>query len=168
MLKAVIFDLGNTLIHQQIDNDTTLDNLQLELYPNAKETLKAIWPEYRLGLLTNTETSTARNVTKALEKLGIGKYFSCVVTSVDVSLRKPDPRIFVYVMNELGVDPSEAIMVGNDMDADITGANAVGMRTVFFSLQDDDWRRRRHSDILPDYSVKDLSELPAILAGIDN
>jgi putative hydrolase of the HAD superfamily len=53
-----------------------------------------------------------------------------VVFSYQVGFRKPDPRIFSRALDALGVDPSDAIFVGDGGSDEHRGARAVGMKTV--------------------------------------
>jgi putative hydrolase of the HAD superfamily len=47
-------------------------------------------------------------------------------------LRKPRPEIFTHTLAALGVDPSEALHIGDTPAADVVGARDVGMRAVHF------------------------------------
>jgi putative hydrolase of the HAD superfamily len=53
-----------------------------------------------------------------------------VVSSADVGLRKPDPRIFELALERLDVAPSQAVHVGDHYYADMVGAGSVGMVPV--------------------------------------
>jgi FMN phosphatase YigB (HAD superfamily) len=46
---------------------------------------------------------------------------------------KPHPEIFHYALRKIGVDASDAMFVGDDVDTDIVGGNRVGMRTALLS-----------------------------------
>ncbi|MBN1963240.1 MAG: HAD-IA family hydrolase [Anaerolineae bacterium] len=87
--------------------------------------------------------------------------FDCRVSSADVGYLKPHPAIFTYALNCLGVLAEEAIFVGDNLEADVVGAQGVGMRAV--------WRKRPDAAplvggmIAPDATISDLDELPAVL-----
>jgi HAD superfamily hydrolase (TIGR01662 family) len=163
MLKAVVFDLGNTLIQQQIDRRRPLDRMNLQLLPGAVQTLEALRPRLKLGLLSNTVQSTSRQVALALEKLGIAHFFDYILTSVDAGIRKPDPQIFHSILKHLAVRPEDTLMVGNDIKWDIAGAKEIGMHTVFFSLKPQDWKQKWASGIIPDYEISALFDLLSIV-----
>jgi HAD superfamily hydrolase (TIGR01509 family) len=58
------------------------------------------------------------------------------IFSAEVSLAKPDPRIYHLILDKLGVEASQAIFV-DDFQANVDAANALGMHGVSFknSLQ---------------------------------
>jgi len=53
-----------------------------------------------------------------------------IVISEEVDIEKPDKRVFQVALDELGVEAENAVMVGNRIDADIVGANRIGMKRV--------------------------------------
>jgi putative hydrolase of the HAD superfamily len=62
-----------------------------------------------------------------LDRIGLGGFFSTVVTSASAGAVKPDPAIFRLALDRLGVVPARALHVG-DESADEEGARAAGMR----------------------------------------
>ena len=166
MLKAIIFDLGNTIIKQQLDTELTIDQLPFELLPGASKVLKILKNNYKLAILSNTIKSKAIHINIALKRVKLNKIFSIITTSVDEKIRKPDPKIFTNILKKLEVYSIEAIMIGNDIDADIGGAKNAGMKTVFYSPLQEDWDKKNSSYIIPDYEISDLSELIRITQDI--
>jgi putative hydrolase of the HAD superfamily len=81
------------------------------------------------GIVTN---GTAAQHEK-LAALGIAGRSPCVVVSEDVGLRKPDPAIFALAARQLGVEPADALFVGDHPAHDIVGAAAAGMRTAWLA-----------------------------------
>jgi putative hydrolase of the HAD superfamily len=64
-----------------------------------------------------------------LARLGVAQLLDVIVMSGDVGARKPDPAIFRYALEQLGVAPEHALMVGDSVPNDIAGAKAIGMKT---------------------------------------
>ncbi|MBW7915772.1 MAG: HAD family hydrolase [Trueperaceae bacterium] len=83
----------------------------------------------KLALLTNGPDDMQR---AALAALGFEGHFRAVLVSGDrdVAARKPAPRIFSLACTALEVTPEEAVMVGDDLDADVAGALDFGMGAV--------------------------------------
>lgn len=79
----------------------------------------------KLGVCTNKSTFGAR---KLLDALDLTRHFKCV-TGGDGPARKPDPAHIHAVLNELGVAPADAVMVGDSI-YDIKAAKAAGVRSV--------------------------------------
>jgi putative hydrolase of the HAD superfamily len=80
----------------------------------------------RLGLISNWDG----RLVGLMNGLGLSELLDAVVSSADVGLHKPDPRIFELACERLGVTPSDAAHVGDHQYADIIGAEAVGMVPV--------------------------------------
>lgn len=100
-----------------------------QLYPDTCETLDALRNEkFKMGLISNAKSDWA--VRAILEKTGIEEYFSTIVTSASIRIRKPRPEIFARALADLGVKPAETVFVGDSMEADISGARSFGMRPI--------------------------------------
>jgi putative hydrolase of the HAD superfamily len=163
MVRAVIFDLGNTLIYQEPDIEKPIDQLPFVPTPDASAVLHDLAARYRLAIISNMTTSRESNVRRALESVGWNEIISTVVTSVDIGCRKPSKEIFVAALDSLGVSPAGAIMIGNDVVADMGGAARADIGNIFYSCNEDDWIALRASDIAPDYTARKLSEVVPII-----
>jgi putative hydrolase of the HAD superfamily len=115
---------------------------------------------YRMGLISNAGDD--QDVQQLASRFGIAPYFDFILTSAACSYRKPHRRIFELALSNWYFLPSEAVMVGDNLDADIRGAKSVGLFAV--------WIHRRAGErtddppsIQPDASLSSLSELPALL-----
>jgi putative hydrolase of the HAD superfamily len=97
------------------------------LYPEAIETVEALRDRgYRTGLISNWDDRLAG----ILEGLGLADLLEPMIVSCDVGVEKPDPRIFRIALDRAQVAPERALMVGDNREADIEGARAVGMNAV--------------------------------------
>lgn len=85
---------------------------------------------YLLGLISNGKTPFQEHNFQAL---GLAEYFSTVLVSEAVALRKPDAAIFQLACEKLKVQAEQCIFVGDNENADIQGAKAVGMKSIFFN-----------------------------------
>jgi putative hydrolase of the HAD superfamily len=61
------------------------------------------------------------------------KYFKNIFISEEIGCNKPNPGIFEFALNHLSALKSETIMIGDDWDADILGAQQFGMKSIYFS-----------------------------------
>ncbi|OGO52276.1 MAG: hypothetical protein A2148_01160 [Chloroflexi bacterium RBG_16_68_14] len=126
------------------------------LFDDAIETLEALRRQgYRLACVTN-RVFGGPGFTQEVEEFGLDQLFDAMVVSCDVGYMKPHPKIFQHALEGLGIEPQEAVMVGDSLRADVAGAQALGMATV--------WRRypnvREQVDgVLPDYVVDALRQL---------
>ena len=89
----------------------------------------------KLGLITNAATPMwSRDI--ELEAVGILTYFSdCRISAVDVGYLKPHPMIFQHALDRLDAAPSEVVFVGDNPEADVLGAQNVGMKAVLRAVR---------------------------------
>ncbi len=98
------------------------------LAPHAREVLAVLKARgYRLAVVSNWDAT----LPEILEVVGLGRYFDHLSVSALSGYAKPDPRLFREALEALGVSPEEAVHVG-DAEADLLGAEAVGMRALLF------------------------------------
>jgi HAD superfamily hydrolase (TIGR01509 family) len=115
----------------------------------------------RVGIISNSEG----NLAALIDELGWRDLFPVVADSGRLGFDKPDPRIFRWTCEQLGVRPEETIHVGDSWPADVAGALAVGMRAIHFASE-------RLGAVAPERGVafaRDASEVRAALRawGID-
>ena len=84
----------------------------------------------KTGLVANSWPEPARLLRADVEAFGLAELLDVIVFSEEVGFRKPQPEIFLHALEELGVDPIDAMFVGDRLDTDVRGAAAVGMATV--------------------------------------
>jgi putative hydrolase of the HAD superfamily len=76
-----------------------------------------------LGLISNVD----RDITPLYQELGLPTWLKLMVTSQGTGFSKPHPGIFQAALKQAGVEPSEAIYVGDQYQYDVVGANGAGM-----------------------------------------
>jgi len=79
-----------------------------------------------LGLISNVD----HDITAMLNELGLPSWLDIVVTSLDSGFNKPRPEIFQEALKRAGVQPSEAVYVGDQYQVDCVGANQAGIRGI--------------------------------------
>lgn len=114
----------------------------------------------RLALICNTGRTPGSMLRSVLDHLGLKNYLRALSFSDEVGLRKPHPEIFSRTLAALGVVPTEAVHVGDDVTTDIAGALGVGMRAIHLCHPGGVSGR---SDGAP--SISRLADLPAVLFG---
>lgn len=101
----------------------------MNLFPGARFTIVELLRRgIKLGILSD---APALQAWTRLAELGLHHYFDAVVTLDDTGKRKPEPEPFRLILKKLGVEPTEAIMVGDWAERDMEGARRVGMKTAF-------------------------------------
>jgi len=81
-----------------------------------------------MGIVSNGQRVFSEH---ELRHLGLRGYFDVLVFSSDLGFKKPDPRIFVYALEKLGVDPENALFIGDSYRNDILAPRAIGMHSMF-------------------------------------
>jgi putative hydrolase of the HAD superfamily len=84
----------------------------------------------KTGIVANAWPEPGRLLRRDAEELGVAARMDVMVFSTDIGVRKPDPAIFLRALEQLGVDPIDALYVGDRLDVDVQGAANVGMTTV--------------------------------------
>jgi putative hydrolase of the HAD superfamily len=130
---------------------------KLKLYPHVRSTLNMLRERFPLAVISDAQSSWARG---ELHKVGLTEYFNPVVVSGDHGFRKPDRRLFQYVLDGMGVPAEKTLYVGNDMHRDIYGAREMGMHTIMF---DSDQGTKQHEDCAPDHTITDFRDLLTIV-----
>lgn len=102
-----------------------------------------------LGLISNVE----QDMTATLNKLKLTVWLEIIVTSQDAGANKPQPEIFQEALKQAGVQPSEAIYVGDQYQVDIIGANGAGMKGILID------RTGHYEDINDCPKIRSLTEL---------
>ena len=95
--------------------------------PGAVETIAALREQ---GLKTGLITVCSEDVVSLWEETDFHGLFDAEVFSAAVGLRKPDPRIYWIALEKLGVEPKDAMFVGDGANDELGGAERVGMTAV--------------------------------------
>ena len=140
-----------------LDGNTRPINGIVELIPELAK-------EYRLGIISDTGISSGKTLSKLLEREGLLRYFSSLIFSDELGSSKPAAQPFQAALLGLGVQPQQAVHVGDLRRTDVAGANNSGMWSIRFTGYQDDPREEfgEASIVLADYA-----DMPAALKQLD-
>lgn len=128
--------------------------------PGAPELLEELYGKYRLYIVSN---GTAKVQEGRIESSGIAKYMDGIFISQVLGANKPDKQFFDICFAEIpDFSLSETVIIGDSLSSDIKGGINAGITTVWFNpkgIEND-------NDIKPDYTIKELSEVPGLLSQI--
>ena len=124
---------------------------QVQLFPEVHPTLERLAMHYTLGVITNGNADVRR--------LGLADYFRFALCAEELGIGKPDPHPFQTALRHAGVDAGQAVHIGDHPGDDIAGAQAAGLRAIWFNPQGKAWEGEQ----LPDAQIRGLAELPALL-----
>jgi len=124
------------------------------VFPYTYDILAYLQDRYELHIVTNG-FADVQGV--KLKSAGLSDYFKHIVTSDHAGFRKPDPGIFSYILELIEARPTDCIMIGDNLDTDIAGAQGAGIDCIYFNPQ------KNHHEALTNYEISCLSELRGIL-----
>lgn len=104
--------------------------LKPHVIPFTHEILTYLEPKYILHIISNGFDDIQH---LKLKSSNIYEYFEKVVTSDSSGHRKPQKGIFEFAMNTTGANRDNAIMIGDNLDTDIKGAQNAAMDHIFFN-----------------------------------
>ena len=135
--------------------DAYLD--EMSAYPDVEETLATLQNRgVAIAIVTNL---TTRIQLEKLDRLGIGRDIDLLVTSEETGREKPGSVMFALPLARLDRRPSEALMVGDNVEADIAGANAVGLETVLFDADGEIDDESLTGDCKPDHRIDAIADV---------
>ncbi|MEW8381549.1 MAG: phosphoglycolate phosphatase, partial [Candidatus Thiodiazotropha taylori] len=133
-------------------------SLRSALYPGIREGLDYLKGQgYRLGCVTN---KAAQFTLPLLKDLGVHDDFEIIVAGDTLPKKKPDPMPLLHAAENLGVDPSAALMVG-DSQSDVKAARAASFQIVCMSYGYNHGEDIRNYN--PDAVIDSLTEIQGIL-----
>lgn len=151
-LKA--FGINHSMASQFAEEYIRLSPLQTHLLPGTIEVLDYLNERYPLHIITNGFDEIQF---EKIRRCGLEHYFRQVIVSEDAGAQKPDVRIFHFAFEKTGALASNSILIGDDPQSDIFGAQQVGMDQVWIA------REGESSPYRPTYQIKHLLELKEIL-----
>ena len=156
------FNFSEILLRSALDEFYAVTQQNWHLESDAVTTLTTLQNSgFHLGLISNAGDD--QDVHQLVNKFGIGKYFDFILTSAACGYRKPHPFIFGKALDQWGYLPDEIAMVGDRLDADMGGAQPLGIYSI--------WIKRRakitiQNSLCPDAIVENLGEIPAIIINL--
>jgi len=100
------------------------------LLGGADQSVRHVSTRCRLALLTNGPSDIQRH---KLSGTGLEPHFECLAISGETGVGKPTPAAFARVLSCLGVEPQDAVMIGDSWERDVRGAVTLGMSAVWIA-----------------------------------
>ena len=123
----------------------------VKCFPEVQPVLSHLSAEYTLGAVTNGNVD--------VERLTVNEFFDFAIKAEDYNSIKPEPTLFLKAMELAGVKPEETLHVGDCLKADVGGAGALGISTVWFNPED----KELPEEARPDYVIRSLTGLFRVL-----
>lgn len=126
------------------------------LFEDALEVLEKLKGDYQLLMLTNGSPDLQTIKLDLTPELV--PFFDQILISGDFGKGKPDPAIFEHALELLGLNKEEVLMVGDNPNTDILGAERAGIASVWLNRH-----QQESSNTIPTYQISSLHELLPII-----
>jgi putative hydrolase of the HAD superfamily len=137
------------LAHEYIENLANYNHV----FENAYTILDYLQDKYTMHVITNGFDEVQH---RKIQNANLLPYFKNVFTSERVGFKKPSPEIFNFAMEKARAKPEQSMMIGDNLEADIMGARAVGMQAIHC-------RFNGESETRENISIENLIELKRFL-----
>jgi putative hydrolase of the HAD superfamily len=124
--EPALIERGKQILEDEDNN--------VHFFDGVKETILEL---KRRGFYLGIITDTANPVSSKLawfESGGFGHVWDSIISSKEIGVRKPDPKIYQAALNHLNISPCQAVFVGHKK-SEIVGAQSTGMRTIAFNYE---------------------------------
>jgi phosphoglycolate phosphatase-like HAD superfamily hydrolase len=169
-LAAVFLDCGDTLADEATEEKIGGSEVvvKADLIPGAGEVVHQLADSgYRLALVADGPRATFENI---LKTHGLWDRFEAHVISGDIGELKPSAKMFAAACDALNLDENDkkrTVMVGNNLERDILGANRFGLISIFLAWS----KRRSHRHRLrrerPLLTISHIWKLPDLLERVE-
>jgi HAD superfamily hydrolase (TIGR01509 family) len=127
------------------------DSIRYCPFPDVLPTLRSLRERGKtLAVVSNWDPA----LPPLLAELGLAEFFAFILPSAEIGVEKPDGRIFRLALQRLGLRPQEVVHIGDQYEADVVGARAVGITPILLDRKG----KARHQDVI---CIGSLTELVA-------
>lgn len=127
------------------------------LLDGSADLIKSLSENYKLFIITNGLTFVQEN---RIRRSIIAKYFENIIISEEISISKPNPKIFEYTFKNFPhIDKNKLLMIGDSLTSDIQGGLNFGIDTCWFNPN----KLINKTDINPTYEVSNFTALRNLL-----
>jgi putative hydrolase of the HAD superfamily len=123
---------------------------------HARPILEALSERYPLVLVSNFYG----NIASVLKDFRLDAFFSDIIESAVVGIRKPDPQIFRLGVERLQLPADEVAVIGDSYEKDILPSHSIGCKTVW--LKNTGWKEYTGDETGADVIISDFRELKSL------
>lgn len=130
---------------------------KIKVYKNAEKVLSSLKVRgSKLYLLSNAQRSFT---VPEFEVTRLSRFFDAAYISSDAGIKKPDPQFLEMLLSAEGLDRSECVMVGNDLDSDMKMAGDCGMDGILINTFPYSASELQKKNVYNFPVIRDLKEL---------
>ncbi len=168
--RLIIFiDSGDTIIDEGTEiRDENGTVIKADVIFGADVTLRAIYNEgYKIVLVADGDAQSIKNV---MNQNSLADCFSAVICSEHIKHCKPDRRMFKAAIGSIDAtecDIKHIVMVGNNLERDIKGANMMGITSIFMKWSPRYKHEPDNELEVPDFIIHKPNELIDLINKIE-
>ncbi len=121
--------------------------------PEFKDVAHELIPNFKLGIISNDVERWSLNL---LDNYGILDYFSYIGISSSLKMRKPNPEVFMSVLNDIGEISTECLFIDDRLE-NLNSAYSIGMKPIHFV------RNKNKTPFCSEFEVSSFQELKKVL-----
>jgi putative hydrolase of the HAD superfamily len=106
-----------------------------KLIPHALEFIKSVYKNYNITIITNGFQKTQE---EKIKYSGLEPYMHQLHTSESTGFKKPDQNFFNTVLEDIKVEKSKCLIIGDNPYTDIRGAHNIGIDSLWVNIQNFD------------------------------
>lgn len=127
------------------------------LFGDSRELIESLNDDYRQLIITNGLKDVQD---KRIRKSVIAHHFETIIVSEEISVSKPDPKIFEYALERIShSDKSKVLVIGDSLTSDIQGGINFGVDTCWYNPK----QIENKTGIEPTYEISNLMDLKRII-----
>jgi putative hydrolase of the HAD superfamily len=131
--RCLLLDWGDTVMRVFSEYEGPMAGWpRVEAVDGIREVLTGLRPAWTIALATNATDSEEQDIWSVLARAGLDGLIDRIYCFRAVGHRKSAPAYFQHVLADLGISPDDAVMVGDDFEADVMSANRSGIRAIWF------------------------------------
>ena len=125
------------------------DSIRYRPFPDVLPTLRSLCEQSKtLAVVSNWDPA----LPVLLAELGLAEFFAFILASAEAGVEKPDGRIFRLALQRLGLRPQEVVHIGDNYEADVLEARAVGITPILLDRKG----KARYQDVIRIGSLTEL------------
>jgi putative hydrolase of the HAD superfamily len=138
---CVLFDWGDTLMRVFPEySGPMVEWPEVAALPLAAQVLAELHPHCLLALATNARDSQEDQIWAALDRAELSIHLDKIYCFKNIGQVKPTRQFYEYIIKDLKLPADQVIMVGDDWQADVLGANQAGLRAIWLNTHSPEQR----------------------------
>jgi HAD superfamily hydrolase (TIGR01509 family) len=149
--------LPDGLLHEILDAEQMCWDRAVRVDPDALQVLSWLGAHGIKRAVCSNAPFPPEMMRRQVDTNGVGEVVDAVVFSSEVGRRKPAPEVYLAALKAIGVEPRDALFIGDRVREDYEGPRALGMRAVIFTA---------HAEETPPGgipTISSLTEVPQLL-----